>query len=154
MADTIRFRAVLDALDRTKAGTDSADRRFRSLAGKIGKYFTDTLAVFGAYASSGRSVALRDRVAGHADPGGGRGRTRPHPRDRNGPPVHARSIPARAGGIRGRRPPSHGLVEEDGKIWRAVVKSTQDGAKTSLMTLHRGRDYGIRVARRRFKQIR
>ena len=47
MADPIRFGAVLEALDRTKAGTDSADKRFRRLAGNIGKYCADALTVLG-----------------------------------------------------------------------------------------------------------
>lgn len=47
-----------------------------------------------------------------------------------------------------------GFIEEDGKFWRAVVKSTQDGSEAYLMTLHRARDYDIRVARRELQKIR
>lgn len=47
-----------------------------------------------------------------------------------------------------------GFMEEGGKLWRAVVKSTQDGSESYLKTLHRARDYDIRWARRELSKIR
>ncbi len=46
-----------------------------------------------------------------------------------------------------------GFLEQDGQIWRAVVKRTGDGAETYLTTLHRAQPYDLRSAHRRFKLI-
>ena len=46
-----------------------------------------------------------------------------------------------------------GFLEEDGRLWRAVVKATEDGGETFLVTLHRAHDHNYRNARRRFRQV-
>ena len=46
-----------------------------------------------------------------------------------------------------------GFTEEAGRAWRTVVKSTSDGAKTYLLTLHRDASRRISAARRRLKRI-
>ena len=45
------------------------------------------------------------------------------------------------------------FLEQDGQIWKAVVKRTGDGAETYLTTLHRARLRDLRSAHRRFKLI-
>lgn len=46
-----------------------------------------------------------------------------------------------------------GFMEEDGRLWRAVVKSTQDGSETYIETLHRARPRDLAAARGRLKKI-
>ena len=46
-----------------------------------------------------------------------------------------------------------GFIEEDGKMWRAVVKTTRDGRETYLTTLHRAQDYDLRSAIRNLEEI-
>ncbi len=45
------------------------------------------------------------------------------------------------------------FLEQDGQIWKAVVKRTGNGAETHLTTLHRAQPYDLRSAHRRFKLI-
>ena len=47
----------------------------------------------------------------------------------------------------------HGYLEIDGRLWRAVVKRSQDGAETYLVSLHKAQPYGLRVARRDLEAI-
>lgn len=47
-----------------------------------------------------------------------------------------------------------GFLQEDGQLWSAVLKSTQDGSETYLMTLHMARRRDLVAARRNFKRIR
>ena len=42
-----------------------------------------------------------------------------------------------------------GFVEEEGRLWRAVVKATGDGAETYLASLHRAQPHNLDAARRR-----
>ena len=46
-----------------------------------------------------------------------------------------------------------GFIEEDGKMWRAVVKTTRDGREIYLTTLHRAQDYDLRSAIRNLEEI-
>ncbi len=46
-----------------------------------------------------------------------------------------------------------GFLEQDGQIWKAVVKRTGNGAETYLTTLHRTQPRDLRSAHRRFKLI-
>ena len=46
-----------------------------------------------------------------------------------------------------------GFVEADGRLWRAAIKSTDDGSETYLATLHRARKRDLRSAERRYKRI-
>ena len=46
-----------------------------------------------------------------------------------------------------------GFVEADGRLWRASIKSTDDGSETYLATLHRARERDLRSAERRYKRI-
>ena len=55
--------------------------------------------------------------------------------------------------FRGRDRVAIGFMEEDGRLWRAVVKSTQDGSETYIETLHRARPRDLAAARRRLKKI-
>ena len=48
-----------------------------------------------------------------------------------------------------------GFIEEEGRLWRAVLKSSQDGSETYLTTLHRAqRDDLIRARERAVQRIR
>ncbi len=46
-----------------------------------------------------------------------------------------------------------GFLEQDGRLWRAVVKATEDGGETFLVTLRRAHDHNHRNARRRFRLV-
>ena len=46
-----------------------------------------------------------------------------------------------------------GFIENNGLLWRAVVKSTVDGSETYLVSLHRAQPYDQRAARRRLRRI-
>lgn len=46
-----------------------------------------------------------------------------------------------------------GFIEENGRPWRAVVKSTRDGSQTYLQSLHKAKRGGLRAARRDLKRI-
>ena len=46
-----------------------------------------------------------------------------------------------------------GFIESDGRLWRAVVKATEDGAETYLQTLHKAQPYDLAAARRRLQRI-
>ena len=46
-----------------------------------------------------------------------------------------------------------GFLEQDGQIWKAVVKRTGDGAETYLTTLHRAQPRNLVLARHRHKRI-
>ena len=46
-----------------------------------------------------------------------------------------------------------GFIESDGRLWRAVVKATEDGAETYLRTLHKARRRDLTAARRRLQRI-
>ena len=46
-----------------------------------------------------------------------------------------------------------GFIEEDGRVWRAVLKRTKDGEETYLETLHRAKGRDLRSAIRRFREI-
>ncbi len=46
-----------------------------------------------------------------------------------------------------------GFLEDDGRLWTAVVKATSDGAKTYLLTLHGVQPYDLRAARRRLRRF-
>ena len=45
------------------------------------------------------------------------------------------------------------FLEQDGQIWKAVVKRTGNGAETHLTTLHRAQPRNLVLARRRHKRI-
>ena len=47
-----------------------------------------------------------------------------------------------------------GFLREDRDLWRAVLKSTQDGSETYLTTLHRVDSQRLRNARRHFSSVR
>ena len=47
-----------------------------------------------------------------------------------------------------------GFLQEDGQLWSAVLKSTQDSSETYLMTLHMARSRDLAAARRKFRRIR
>jgi len=44
-------------------------------------------------------------------------------------------------------------IERDGKLWRAVVKTTRDREELFLTTLHRARANDLRRAERKFDNI-
>ncbi len=46
-----------------------------------------------------------------------------------------------------------GFIEEDGRLWRAIVRTFNDGSETYLNTLHRARPHDLRAARRRLSRI-
>ena len=46
-----------------------------------------------------------------------------------------------------------GFLEQDGQIWKAVVKRTGDGAETYLTTLHRAQPRDLVLARHRHKKV-
>ena len=46
-----------------------------------------------------------------------------------------------------------GFLEEDGRLWRAVVKATEDGSETYIATFHKAHPWNIAAARRRLKRI-
>ena len=46
-----------------------------------------------------------------------------------------------------------GFLEEDGRLWRAVVKATEDRSQTYLVTLHKAQPRDHAVARARLKPI-
>ena len=46
-----------------------------------------------------------------------------------------------------------GFLEEDGRLWRAVVKATVDGSETYLVTLHKAQPHNLASARQRLKRI-
>ena len=46
-----------------------------------------------------------------------------------------------------------GFLEEGGRAWRAVMKSTRDGSETYLTTLHRAETYALDAARRKMVRI-
>ena len=46
-----------------------------------------------------------------------------------------------------------GFVEEDGHLWRTVVKATADGSETYLTTLHRAQPRDLTVARQRLRKV-
>ena len=46
-----------------------------------------------------------------------------------------------------------GFIEEDGRPWKAVAKSTSDGSQTYLLTLHRANPHNLPAARRDLKRI-
>ncbi len=46
-----------------------------------------------------------------------------------------------------------GFLEEDGRLWRAVVKATKDGSEAYLSSLHKARRRDLNTARRRMKKI-
>ena len=45
------------------------------------------------------------------------------------------------------------IEDEERRLWRAVMKSTQDGSETYLTTLHRAETYALMAARRRMVRI-
>ncbi len=45
------------------------------------------------------------------------------------------------------------FLEQDGRLWRAIVKATKDGGETFLVTLHRAQHRDRNVARQRFRAI-
>ena len=47
-----------------------------------------------------------------------------------------------------------GFIKEDGKLWKAMLKSTRDGSETYLFTLHRSYPKNLAAARRDYEQIR
>lgn len=49
--------------------------------------------------------------------------------------------------------PAKRLIDKDGKMWRAVVKTTRDGRETYLTTLHRAQGYDLRSAIRNLEEI-
>ena len=46
-----------------------------------------------------------------------------------------------------------GILEEDGRPWKAVVKATSDGSQTYLVSLHKSKKRDWRAARRDLKRI-
>ena len=46
-----------------------------------------------------------------------------------------------------------GFLEEDGRLWRAVVKAMKDGRETYLATLHKAQPNDVVTTRRRLKKI-
>jgi len=46
------------------------------------------------------------------------------------------------------RPRLSAGIEDEGKLWRAVIKVTEDRNELFLMTLHRARPNDLRAARR------
>ena len=46
-----------------------------------------------------------------------------------------------------------GFIEEDGRLWRAIVRTFNDGSETYLNTLHRARLHDLRAARRQLSRI-
>ena len=48
---------------------------------------------------------------------------------------------------------AYAFLEEDGRLWRAVVKVTEDGSETFLVTYHRAQHYDLPAARRTMKVL-
>ena len=46
-----------------------------------------------------------------------------------------------------------GFLEQDGRLWRAVVKATEDGSETFLVTLHRAKKRDLWQARRKWERL-
>ncbi len=46
-----------------------------------------------------------------------------------------------------------GFIEEDGKLWAAVVKAAKDGRETYLTTFHRAQARDLRHAQKHFKEL-
>lgn len=47
----------------------------------------------------------------------------------------------------------NGFVEADGRLWRAAIKTTRDGAETYLTTLHVAKPRDLASARRHMRKI-
>ena len=45
------------------------------------------------------------------------------------------------------------FFEENGKLWRAVLKSTNDGKQAFMKTLHRAKNNNLRNARKKLREI-
>ena len=61
--------------------------------------------------------------------------------------TRARSLPPRTARL-------IGFVEEDQRLWRAVVKVTESGSETYLVSLHRAQARNLTGARHNLKKIR
>ena len=46
-----------------------------------------------------------------------------------------------------------GFLEENGRLWRAVVKATADGSEIYLVTLHKAQPHNLAAARARWAKI-
>ncbi len=46
-----------------------------------------------------------------------------------------------------------GFIEEEGRLWRAVVRVFNDGSETYLNTLHRAQPQDLRTARYRLSKL-
>ncbi len=46
-----------------------------------------------------------------------------------------------------------GFLEEEGRLWRAVVKATEDGSEAYLASLHKAQPHNLDAARRRLKRV-
>ena len=47
----------------------------------------------------------------------------------------------------------NGFVEAEGRLWRAAIKTTRDGAETYLTTFHIAKPHDLAAAKRRLRRI-